>query len=238
MPCPGRDPPRPEAVEHHGGRVRRGAGDGLGTGQGPAAGRHRRRARRTDQPAISVIRTVRSGSEADARTRRSALGTPAYMAPEQAGGDVEAIDERADVFGLGSILCEILTGRPAYTGPSSDAILRKAMRGDTADALRRLDGCGADAELVALARHCLAAEPEERPRDAGEVARRLTAYLAGVQERLKAAELARAAEGAGEEAQARPRRGGRGPPKQRGPRRHERQLRLRRASGLSGGHGG
>jgi serine/threonine-protein kinase len=154
-------------------------------------------------PAVSVIRTVRSGSDAEASHSGVALGTPAYMAPEQAGGDVAAVDERADVFGLGSILCEVLTGQPAYTGPSSEAILRKALRADTADALRRLDGCGAEAELILLARQCLAAEPDERPRDAGEVAGKLTAYLAGVQVRLKAAELARAAEEArAEEAQA------------------------------------
>src|SRR5262249_32681315 len=67
-------------------------------------------------PAVSVIQTVRSGSEADASQAGSALGTPAYMAPEQAGGDVERVDRRADVFGLGSILCEILTGQPAYIG--------------------------------------------------------------------------------------------------------------------------
>ena len=76
-------------------------------------------------------------------SRVSCAGTPAYMPPEQANDDVEAMDERADVFGLGSILCEILTGRPAYTGQSSDAIMRKAKRGDTADALataRRLRG--------------------------------------------------------------------------------------------------
>jgi len=147
-----------------------------------------------DVPPVSVVLTVRSGSDADASRPGSVLGTPAYMAPEQAGGDVDAIDERADVFGLGSILCEILTGRPAYTGSSSGAILRKAQRGETADALRRLDDCGSDSELVALAGHCLSAAPEERPRDAGEVARRMTAYLSGVQERLRAAELARAAE--------------------------------------------
>jgi len=156
-----------------------------------------------DEAALSVIRTMRTGSDADASRPGSFLGTPAYVAPEQANGEVESIDERADVFGLGSILCEILTGKPAYTGPSGQAIQRKAMRGETADALRRLDGCGADAELIGLARNCLAVEPEERPRDAGEIVRRLTAYLAGVQERLRAAELARAAEAArAEEAQA------------------------------------
>ena len=39
-----------------------------------------------------------------------------YMAPEQARGEIERLDERADVFALGSILCEILTGQPAFTG--------------------------------------------------------------------------------------------------------------------------
>ena len=89
----------------------------------------------------------------------------------------------------GSILCEILTGTPAFTGRTSAEIQRKAARGETADALARLDACGADAELVALARDCLAAEPEDRPRDARAVADAVAAYLAGVQERLRAAEL-------------------------------------------------
>ena len=64
-----------------------------------------------------------------------------------------------------------------------------AARGDLEDALARLDACGADAELLALARGCLAAELRHRLRDAGEVAQAMTAYLGGVQERLKQAEL-------------------------------------------------
>ena len=114
------------------------------------------------------------------------------MAPEQARGEIGAVDERADVFALGSILCEVLTGSPAFTGRTSAEIQHKAARGDTAEALVRLDACGADAELVALARDCLAAEPPDRPRDAGAVRERITAYLAGVQERLHAAEIERA----------------------------------------------
>jgi tetratricopeptide (TPR) repeat protein len=114
------------------------------------------------------------------------------MAPEQARGEVEAVDERADVFALGSILAEVLTGSPAFTGRSSGEILRNAARADTAGALARLDAGEADAELVALARDCLAAEPAGRPRDAGAVSGRVTAYLAGVQERLRAAEIDRA----------------------------------------------
>jgi serine/threonine-protein kinase len=143
-------------------------------------------------PEEGLVATARSGSNVDDSQAGSVMGTPAYMAPEQAAGEVKRVDRRADVFGLGSILCEILTGRPAYTGRGAVEILRKALRGNTADALVRLDGCGAEAELIALARDCLAAEPENRPRDAGLVAKRITAYLAGVQERVQAAERERA----------------------------------------------
>src|SRR5262249_18790584 len=90
-------------------------------------------------------------------------------------------------------LCEVLTGQPAYTGRSQAEVMRQAMRGDTADALARLDACGADGELIALAKNCLAIEAEGRPRDAGVVAGRVAGYLAGAQERRRAAERARAA---------------------------------------------
>jgi eukaryotic-like serine/threonine-protein kinase len=139
----------------------------------------------------TLIATARSGSDTDLSHAGSVLGTPSYMAPEQARGETDLLNERADVFALGSILCETLTGSPAFTGHNSTEILRKAARGDTADALARLDGCGAESELIALARDCLALEPEDRPRDANVVSERTTAYLAGVQERVQAAERER-----------------------------------------------
>ena len=142
----------------------------------------------------TVIATARSSFAPDAELSRagSVLGTPSYMAPEQARGEIAAVDERADVFALGSILCEVLTGSPAFIGRTSAETQHKAARADLADARDRLDACGADAELVALARDCLAAEPPARPRHAGAVRERITAYLAGVQERLHAAEIERA----------------------------------------------
>ena len=142
----------------------------------------------------TMIQTSRSEADGDRSQAGSVLGTPSYMAPEQAVGDVGVVDRRADVFGLGSILCEILTGAPAFAGRSSGEILQRARRGDTADALARLGDCGADPELIDLVRDCLAAVPEDRPRDAGVVAARLTGYLAGVQERLHAARIAGAEE--------------------------------------------
>jgi tetratricopeptide (TPR) repeat protein len=139
----------------------------------------------------TVIQTAR---EADSATLAgSMLGTPAFMAPEQAGGELDRIDERTDVFGLGAILCVILTGLPPYTAKSAAELQLMAVRGTLADAHARLDQCGADAKLVELCRTCLSAEPEARPRDAGTVAAIVAGYLAGVEERARQAELERAA---------------------------------------------
>ena len=117
------------------------------------------------KPPETLITTARSGSEADLSRAGSIMGTPSYMAPEQARGETDLVNERADVFALGSILCEILTGSPAFTGRNSNEILRKAARGETADALVRLESSGAEGELVSLARDCLAVEPQDRPHD-------------------------------------------------------------------------
>jgi WD40 repeat protein len=139
----------------------------------------------------SVVETARAGEPDSATQAGSVLGTFAYMPPEQARGEVGRLDRRCDVFGLGAILCEVLTGEPPYTG-TAEARRAFAQVGHTAPAFERLDRCGADGELVALAKWCLAAEPEGRPADAGEVAAALTAYLGGVQERLRAAEITQA----------------------------------------------
>ncbi len=153
--------------------------------------RQEEKGREARASAVSLVQTARSGSDADASMQGSVLGTPAYMAPEQACGDVDQVDERADVFGLGAILCEILTGQPPYTARNEQEVLRKAIRGDLADALEHLSSCGYDSDLIDLAKSCLAVDPLDRPANAGAVALRVSTYLAGVQERLHAAELAR-----------------------------------------------
>jgi hypothetical protein len=145
-----------------------------------------------EKPPETMIATARSGSDLELSHAGSVMGTPSYMPPEQARGETELIDERADVFALGSILAEILTGSPAFTGRNSGEIVRKSAKGDTADALKRLDACGAEADLIALAKDCLEVEPEDRPHDAKAVADRITSYLAGVQERVQIAERDRA----------------------------------------------
>jgi tRNA A-37 threonylcarbamoyl transferase component Bud32 len=111
-----------------------------------------------------------------------AKGTPAFMAPEQARGEAGRIGKASDVFGLGGILCGILTGQPTY------AQVQQVLAGDLTEAFARLDGCGADAELIGLAKACLAPDPGERPADAGEVGRRVRRYRDEVAARQAEAE--------------------------------------------------
>jgi tetratricopeptide (TPR) repeat protein len=114
------------------------------------------------------------------------------MAPEQAAGAGDQLDQRCDVFGLGAILCEILTGQPPYGGAEDMEALSQAMRADLAEAFARLDACGADPELIRLARGSLAAQVAARPRDARVLAAQMAAYRESMETRLRQAELAQA----------------------------------------------
>ena len=135
---------------------------------------------------------VEPGDEETDRTRAgSVLGTVSYMPPEQARGLVAEVDQQSDVFALGAILCQVLTGEPPYTGSHTEAILLRATEADLGEALARLRGCGADPELVRLAERCLAPRKADRPADAGAVAAAVAAYLTGVEERLQKERLRR-----------------------------------------------
>ena len=133
--------------------------------------------------------------DADSASRRSTsesvdqgtvLGTPAYSSPEQAFGDQKAVRETSDVFGLGAILCEILTGAPPYTGRN---VRQQAEQAAVEDAYRRLDECDVDEQLRRFAKRCLSPEPLDRPAHAGIVAEEMKAYLVSVQERLYQTEM-------------------------------------------------
>jgi len=101
-------------------------------------------------------------------------GTLRYMAPEQARA--ETVDKRTDVFCLGSILCEILTGQPPYTGKDRFKVLVQAQCGILAPALERLDACGAAPSLIRLAKNCMKPVPEDRPQDASFIAKEMAGY--------------------------------------------------------------
>jgi len=149
--------------------------------------------KRAKESLHTIIATVRSGpgSSGSDSLVGSVMGTPAYMAPEQAQGEVEKLDERADVFALGAILCEILTGRPPYEErEGAESVVTQAARAELDPARERLVACEADPALVRLCLDCLTPARAARPANAEIVARAVHAYLTSVEERAHTAQLA------------------------------------------------
>ncbi len=151
-----------------------------------------RRAKQAQQSVFTIIETVRSGpgSSGSDSIIGSVMGTPSYMSPEQAQGEIEKLDERADVFSLGATLCEILTGRPPYEGSEQEPTLVLAARAKLDPARERLAACDADPLLKQLCLDCMLPARDARPRDAEAVARAVHEYLSSVEERAHKAELA------------------------------------------------
>ncbi|MEE8106363.1 MAG: serine/threonine-protein kinase [Planctomycetota bacterium] len=143
------------------------------------------------EPDVTMIATVRTEAEGSQSIAGSVMGTPAYMPPEQAMGQIDMLDERSDVFALGAVLCELLTGKPPYVGEINDQLLL-ASQARLDDAHKRLDACGADAELVALCKSAMAPTRGERPRNAAALAAGIGEHLSAVEERARAAEVASA----------------------------------------------
>ena len=117
------------------------------------------------------------GSDPGRTVAGAAFGTPTTMSPEQARGDVEAVDERSDVWSLGAVLFHLLTGRPPFVGASAHAVIVQAQR-DAAPPVRSLEP-GAPAELAAIAERALSRDPEARYPSAGAMARDLDAWTTG-----------------------------------------------------------
>lgn len=118
------------------------------------------------------------------------VGTPGYISPEQARG--EALDARSDVFALGSLLSMILTQAPAVTGWNPNEALQQTARGQFSELHHRLNQCSAPAELIDLARRCLAYDRNQRPANGQEVADAMMAYRVNAEVRLRKAEAERA----------------------------------------------
>ncbi len=112
----------------------------------------------------------------------SFLGTPASMAPEQAGGDPDAIDARADVSALGAILYEVLTGRPPFTGKKAIQVIKAVLKEDPVPCRQIFPQAPAELEAVAL--KALRKEPAERFQTAGELADAIEAVIGKVSRHL------------------------------------------------------
>jgi serine/threonine-protein kinase len=154
--------------------------------------------KRAKESVHTIIATVRSGhggsgSSGSDSMIGSVMGTPAYMGPEQAQGEVEMLDERADVFSLGAILCEILTGRPPYVRDENAAepetIVSQAAHAKLGPARERIEASDADPALKKVCLDCLMTARAARPANAGQVAKAVHEYMVSVESRAREAQL-------------------------------------------------
>jgi tetratricopeptide (TPR) repeat protein/tRNA A-37 threonylcarbamoyl transferase component Bud32 len=104
------------------------------------------------------------------------LGTPAYMAPEQAEGQLDQLDARTDIYGLGAILFEILTGQPPHAGPDLATLLTKISEGPTPRP--RATAPGVPAALDAVCAKAMARQRDQRYPTAVALAEDVQRWLA------------------------------------------------------------
>jgi PAS domain S-box-containing protein len=127
----------------------------------------------TQSPAVVL---AEGGADSGHTVQGQALGTPAYMAPEQAAGRLDLIDRRTDVYGLGAIFYEILTGVPPFTGRGMEEVLRKVREEEPVPPRQCWPEVPPALEAVCL--RALAKQPADRPATATE----LTLEVQGWQE--------------------------------------------------------
>jgi tetratricopeptide (TPR) repeat protein len=131
-----------------------------------------------DQPegADAAPLDVPADSEVQATLQGQVLGTPAYMAPEQAEGRLDQLGPATDVYGLGAILYEILTGRPPFSGPETTQLLRQVIHEAPARPGSLVAGTPRGLEAVCL--KALAKKPADRYDSASALASDIRHYLA------------------------------------------------------------
>jgi hypothetical protein len=134
-----------------------------------------------DEPCVAdfgLAKLTTSSGNGDSITHSAQLlGTPAYLAPEIAGGSMKAATTASDIYALGAILYELLAGHPPYQAESVQALLRKIVEATQRPAFAA--ELRVPPDLQAIAQRCLEKEPGRRYPSAASLAQDLRLWLAG-----------------------------------------------------------
>ncbi len=129
------------------------------------------------KPFVTDFGLVRDDSAESLTKTGEALGTPPYMAPEQARGELHRLDRRTDVYSLGAMLYEMLAGRTPFLGKSAVEVLFQVVHAE-APLLRKLDAA-IPRDLEIIAARCLEKEPQHRYQSAKDLEDDLSRWLDG-----------------------------------------------------------
>jgi tetratricopeptide (TPR) repeat protein len=131
-----------------------------------------------DDPAREVwVQTARSEQPAGRTMEGEVFGTPSYMAPEQAQGKVDAVDEASDVFALGGILYKILTHEAPYSGKNVTEVLMRAEVGTVLPPRKRTPSQGIPPVLESICLKAMATKKPDRYASVGDLIADIRAYL-------------------------------------------------------------
>jgi eukaryotic-like serine/threonine-protein kinase len=131
----------------------------------------------TGEPKVMDFGLAKRGDGADLTTTGAVLGTPAYMAPEQARGETKLVGRASDVYALGVMLYECVSGTVPFQGRDPWSVIQQVVNADPEPVTRRCPGAPRELDLVC--RKCMEKRPAERYDSASALADDLERYLRG-----------------------------------------------------------